>query len=579
MNTFKICTRFFFPAFIGLASNSIFAQPAATENKFLHRSHTYGNIALPYRLFVPENYDSTKLYPVVLALHGWGECGSDNNLQIHMHRMATTWADSANQVLHPCFVVAPQGPLNIGWYDSNVMANVYDLFDSIVNHFSIDANRQYITGLSMGGYMTWMTISSFPDRFAAAVPMSGWKDNSNVSMIRNVPIWDVHGQNDSNVPVNESRVLIEGLESLGRPAVYTNQKYRKTINLSTSDLDNQINSHADLIYSEIAGSTHGDATWTNYYNNPLLVKWVFSQYRIDTNAITLTNFKSNITIKEVDTIKWNSTYSKDSVELWFSPDNGSHWEEIASSEPNNGQYVWDIRSKEDCSFGLIKIFLKDSVGNIFGSDKSEDFAIDNAANGKPYLQIIESEIMRTSTITTDSINIFFQVGDPDNELLDMNFYFSADNGESYTKFDSVKINSNQHYFNRWLTLNALQYSTTSILKACVSDGQYVSFDSTQRFRNSNGIKPSFISNPDRNECPDFYCFPNPTDGMLILSFFETPVHEAFVEIYNLQGTLVLSKAFYSTAIATIDLKGLTDGMYMIRLFVDGINYEEKILKQ
>jgi hypothetical protein len=164
----------------------------------------------------------------------------------------------------------------------------------------------------------------------------------------------VHGQNDTHTKPDSSRKLIEGREKLGRKTVYTDQKYRKAINLSIAALDNQISSHADLIYSEVAGTTHGDMTWTNYYNNPLLMKWVFSQYRKDTNAIVLTNHKLNNTIENVDTIKWNSTYSKDSVELWFSPDNGLHWEEISSSEPNNGQYVWNISNKEDCVFGLIK---------------------------------------------------------------------------------------------------------------------------------------------------------------------------------------------------------------------------------
>ena len=38
--------------------------------------------AIPYRLYVPENYDKHKKYPLVLYLHGGGGRGDDNLKQI-----------------------------------------------------------------------------------------------------------------------------------------------------------------------------------------------------------------------------------------------------------------------------------------------------------------------------------------------------------------------------------------------------------------------------------------------------------------------------------------------------------------
>ena len=37
---------------------------------------------LPYRLFVPSPYDASKQYPLILFLHGAGERGDDNGLQL-----------------------------------------------------------------------------------------------------------------------------------------------------------------------------------------------------------------------------------------------------------------------------------------------------------------------------------------------------------------------------------------------------------------------------------------------------------------------------------------------------------------
>ena len=83
--------------------------------KFEFRSHTFQGTTIPYRLFVPEQYDSAQVYPMALALHGSGERGSDNSVHVRTWRLATAWADPVNQTNYPCFVVAPQCPHGRAW--------------------------------------------------------------------------------------------------------------------------------------------------------------------------------------------------------------------------------------------------------------------------------------------------------------------------------------------------------------------------------------------------------------------------------------------------------------------------------
>jgi predicted peptidase len=164
--------KFLLALFVGLCSlTNLFAQPNIVA-KFVARSHSFQSTTLPYRLFIPDNYNPTKKYPLVLALHGSGNRGSDNLQHIQSTRLATSWADPVNQTQYPCFVVAPQCPLNQSWNVEPIAATVSDLLDSLTREFNIDLNRQYITGLSMGGYGTWDMITRFPNRFAAAIPMS-----------------------------------------------------------------------------------------------------------------------------------------------------------------------------------------------------------------------------------------------------------------------------------------------------------------------------------------------------------------------------------------------------------------------
>ncbi|HMB91704.1 MAG TPA: alpha/beta hydrolase-fold protein, partial [Rhodothermales bacterium] len=136
------------------------AQQAIVD-QFEIRSYTLDGFTLPYRLFVPENYDPEVAYPLVLALHGAGERGTDNERHIRPHRLATSWADPANQAENPAFVVAPQVPPNERWsaeqpVDQSDFTNeelaTLAILDSPAVEFNIDPNRVYITGLSMGGH-------------------------------------------------------------------------------------------------------------------------------------------------------------------------------------------------------------------------------------------------------------------------------------------------------------------------------------------------------------------------------------------------------------------------------------------
>ena len=47
------------------------------------------------------------------------------------------------------------------------------LVDHVIGKLNVDPERVYVTGLSMGGYGTWRLAATYPDRFAAAVPICG----------------------------------------------------------------------------------------------------------------------------------------------------------------------------------------------------------------------------------------------------------------------------------------------------------------------------------------------------------------------------------------------------------------------
>ncbi|MFN2510610.1 MAG: hypothetical protein ABR568_04110 [Pyrinomonadaceae bacterium] len=63
------------------SANDAFSPTPKSEAKFVEKSHTSAHGAtMPYLLFIPEDYDKAKRYPLVLWLHGGGTRGNDVKL-------------------------------------------------------------------------------------------------------------------------------------------------------------------------------------------------------------------------------------------------------------------------------------------------------------------------------------------------------------------------------------------------------------------------------------------------------------------------------------------------------------------
>jgi predicted esterase len=452
-------------------------QPSIVA-KFVARSLTYNGTTLPYRLFVPESYTPSKRYPVVLALHGSGERGSDNLVQISGWRLATSWADPINQVKYPCFVVAPQCPDGKSWSGPE-LATANAILDSLAAEFSIDANRMYVTGLSMGGFGTWGLITSFPDRFAAAVPMSaGWGSDGAPAILR-VPIWNFHGAQDEVVPVSWSREIIGALESLGRTVVYTHCHNGDCAGVPDSVTAANVRSHADLFYTEYQNGHH--VIWNESYDFPSLFPWVFDKYRMTAGAVTLTGLKSYRVVRGSESISWSAANPTDSVEIQFSPDAGRTWRMVVSSLPNTGTFVWNTQNVGDCAFGLLKIFLKNSDGHIYSRDQSNYFAIDNGTNASLYAGLLNRDSFVGTTLLKDTVSLLLLLGGSKGGTLTASLSYSADNGGHFVQFAGFMFQSDTTARARIATIGSLPNSDNAVIRIDVSNGTNSVSDRTPRF--------------------------------------------------------------------------------------------------
>jgi pimeloyl-ACP methyl ester carboxylesterase len=86
----------------------------------------------------------------------------------------------------------------------------------------MDADRVYITGVSMGGFGVWNYLSHYPNLYAAAVPICGGLDGDTTpSKLSGIPIWDFHAADDPVVNVYHSRNIICAVRQWGGKPIYT----------------------------------------------------------------------------------------------------------------------------------------------------------------------------------------------------------------------------------------------------------------------------------------------------------------------------------------------------------------------
>ena len=232
---------------------------------FEKRVYTEDGASLPYRIYIPKNYDCGEKYPMLVFLHGAGERGTDNEKQF-VHGVQDLFNDPESPV-YDSIVIAPQCPEDSQWVltpwangcysientpESRQLELVCRIMDEVFDYCNVDEDRVYVTGLSMGGFGTWDLLSRHGARFAAGMPVCGAGDTAYAKLLKRIPIRTFHGSDDTAVPVKGTRMMYASIRNEGG--------------------DN-------IDYTEFDGCGHN--VWDLVYKNPENIEWLYSQSRED----------------------------------------------------------------------------------------------------------------------------------------------------------------------------------------------------------------------------------------------------------------------------------------------------------
>ena len=202
-----------------------------------------------YMLYLPEGYadQPQKTWPLIFFLHGYGDRG-DN---LFLLAKASPFMFIREKGPLPFIIVAPLLSAYQG-YSSFPEEYLDGVLAEVQGNYRVDPQRIYLTGLSMGGEAAYRLAVHRPETFAALVLLSCYVDSITYSLldrIKDLPVWVIHGENDTVFPLVKAQQPVEALEAVGG-------------NVQLTILED-----------------HDHDTWTDTYSDPAFYDWLLEHQR------------------------------------------------------------------------------------------------------------------------------------------------------------------------------------------------------------------------------------------------------------------------------------------------------------
>ena len=213
--------------------------PALPEHGLLERAYLALNdrSPQPYYLYMPDAYDGGEPFGLLVFLHGY--VPTFNKLNWIACQYSEAFEKLANEAR--CIVLIPYGRSNTDFQGAGE-DDVLRCIAEVKERYTVDADRVFLSGISMGGMGVWTIGAHYPDLFAALIPVASrgdfylWKGIERGGLpgfqaklaeqefgaellpnYRHLPCVIVHGTADQVMPIQQSERMaaLLGQEGFG----------------------------------------------------------------------------------------------------------------------------------------------------------------------------------------------------------------------------------------------------------------------------------------------------------------------------------------------------------------------------
>lgn len=165
---------------------------------------------LQYQLYVPEDYDDSESYPLIQFIPDSSVVGRGIDAVLTQGWGGLIWATEAEQAKHASFVLVPvftETIVDDSFNHSGQIEVGVRLIQSLMEQYSIDEDRVYTTGQSMGGMTSFYLNVTYPDLFAASLFVGSQWDNSILNALEDDSFFYIVSAGDPKASVGQAGLM------------------------------------------------------------------------------------------------------------------------------------------------------------------------------------------------------------------------------------------------------------------------------------------------------------------------------------------------------------------------------------
>ena len=221
-----------------------------------------------------------KKYPMVVFMHDAGAVSSETKYTLSQGNGATVWASPEWQKNHPSFVLAPQYEVvtvNDNYEYGPELDRTVELINSLTEKYSIDKDRIYNTGQSMGGMSSISLDSRYPDLFGGSYIVASKWDVNVTEPMKNQNIWFVASEGDPGAYPSLTEIS-DYLEKNGAKVQRMTVDAEQNQDEVNKEVQSKIEEGYNIYYTVYKNGNHR-YTWQHAYDMKPAMEWLFRQKR------------------------------------------------------------------------------------------------------------------------------------------------------------------------------------------------------------------------------------------------------------------------------------------------------------